>query len=243
MKKLLTLLLLLAVIVVFAVPASANSAEPPGLIIISFNLPDDAVITLEVPNAVDTEFWRSGRTDKLWESQYRLWFRLESDDLTGAKIRVTTGEGSFTCPLPQGAGRRFSTVMTLDYQAQTLKLDQDPWRQPLLTAMRITLTLITEGFLFWIFGFRTKRSWILFLTVNLLTQGWLNIWVNSFAFSNTGYWVILLIAAEALIFLLEAIFLPLLLREKKRWQRIVYALTANAVSLFVGTLLIGQFPL
>ncbi len=243
MKKLLTVLFLLCVILTIAAPASANSAEPPGLIILSSNLPEDAVITLEAPNAVDTEFWRSGRTDKLWEAQYRLWFRLETNDLTGARIRVTTGEGSFTCPLPQGAGRGFSTVMTLDYQAQTLTLDQNPWRQPLLTALRILLTLLTEGLLFWLFGFRSKRSCIVFLCVNLLTQGWLNIWVNSYAFSNTSYWVILLIAAEALIFLAESIALPLLLREKKTWQRVVYALTANAVSLFVGILLIGQLPL
>ncbi len=245
MKKVVIILFVLISILSMAIPAYANSAEPPTVIILTTNLPEDAVISVIIPSAGETEDWhRNHRVDKLWESYYRLWFNQYTQSLDGAYIQVTTSEKTFTCPLPQemmDKQYRHNTLLTLDYQKETLTMGQNPWRQPLLTALRIILTLLTEGLVFFLFGFRSRRSWVLFFAVNLLTQGWLNISINSNAFS--GYWILSYILMEALIFLVEPIAFALLTKERKGWQRIVYALTANAVSLALGILLIGHLPL
>ncbi len=241
MKKSIFVLILLLCTLLAAIPAFANSAEPPGMIIIAPGIPEDAVITLEVPDGEMTD-WRVQKTTKLWESQYRLYYHFNDGDISRARLRVTVGEASFTVVLPEGDYQGYKTVLTLDYKNQTLTLGQEPWRQPVLTAVRILLTLLTEGLIFWLFGFRRKLSWGIFFIVNLLTQGWLNITVNSYAFAS-GYWVFALVAMEAVIFIGESIAFPLALSEKKPWQRVVYALTANAVSLAVGLLLIGRLPL
>ncbi len=241
MKKSIFVWILLLYTLLAAIPAFANSAEPPGMIILGSGIPEEAVITLEVPDGEMTD-WRVQKTTKLWESQYRLFYHINDGDFSKARLRVTVGESSFTIDLPEGNYDRYKTVLTLDYKNQTLTLGQEPWRQPVLTAVRILLTLLTEGLVFWLFGFRRKLSWAIFFIVNLLTQGWLNITVNSYAFSS-GYWVFALVAMEAVIFIGESIAFPLALSEKKPWQRVVYALTANAVSLAFGLLLIGRLPL
>ncbi len=242
MRKTFLILVVLMLLISLPVPALANSAEPPGIIIIANDLPEDAQITLEVPGVQPDNSWRSYRVDKLWESQYKLWFHLDMESLTGARLRITVGAESFTILLPEDYTQRYNSVMTLDFAARTLSMGQNPWRQPLLTGLRILLTLLTEGFIFWLFGFRKKSSWLVFLVVNLLTQGWLNLQLNGYAFYSS-YWVLAFIGMEILIFLVEAIVFPFAVRERKVWQRIVYALAANAVSLALGILLIGRLPL
>ncbi len=241
MKKYLFFWLAIVCIFALATPVMANSAEPPGIILITTGLPEDAVITMEVPGKDDIGHWRTYRTDKLWESQYKLYFRLDMDDLSHAMLRVTTGEGSFTCSLPEGDYRGYRIILTLDYANKSLRLGQDPWRQPLLTALRVTLTLLTEGLVFYLFGFRRMRSWIAFAATNLVTQGWLNIAINSYGFA--GYWVIGFVLMEVAVFLVEAFAFPLVVRERKDWQRVLYSLVANAASLVLGILLIDRLPL
>ncbi len=234
-------LLFVLTVLIFVLPVSvlANSAEPPGMIILTVGLPEDAELTLEFSQDVD--FFRAQRADRLWESQYRLFYHADMEALEGARLRVTTGEKSFTCPLPAGFANRYSTVLTLDYVNQTLSLGQSPWRQPLLTALRIALTLLVEAAVFWLFGFRAKSSWLIFLVLNLLTQGALNIFINSNAFSS-GYWMILYYAMEILIFLGEALVMGIILRERRPLRRVLCALTANAASLAAGIALISNLP-
>lgn len=237
-------LLTLALLLVLALPltVSANSAEPPGMIIIVENAPEDMTITLQLPTAPEYPP-RVSRSVKLWETYYRLFYHITHEEFASAALRVESSQGSFTCPLPAGMRNGYNNLLTLNYRTQTLTLGQRWWRQPLLTFLRITLTMLTEGLVFWfIFGFREKRSWIVFFTVNLVTQLWLNIQVNGYAFTG-GYWVIMLFFIEAAIFLAESIAFPLLLKEKRGFIRVLYALCANIVSLIAGILLIGHLPI
>ncbi len=242
MKKGCIFLLLFLLITAMAVPASANAAEPPTLIILSSNLPQDAVLTVITAEGDALEMRDISRSDKAWESQHRLWFPWYYEGGEQTVLQVAVGDNSFTCPMPEAVGTGYRTVMTLDYEAQTLELGQDSWRQPLLTALRVALTLLSEGLVFCLFGFRQKRSWLIFAVVNLLTQGWLNIMLNGYAFS-TGYIVLALVGMEICIFAAEAVVFPLALRERKVWHRILCALTANAVSLALGIFILGSLPL
>lgn len=244
MKRFSAMSVWLAVLLALLLPVtvSANAAEPPGMIVIATDLPADAQITLEVPDLDEEQEIRTFRVDKMWESHYKIYYHLEMRQLENAVLRVQTEEKSFTCSLPDGVDDGYKNILTLDYVNQSLTLGQNFWRQPLLTLMRISLTLLIEGAVFWLFGFRSKRSWIVFLVVNLLTQGWLNIVVNSYAFSS-GYWTLAYILMEYLIFAGEMIAMSLAIRERKKWICVVYALAANAASLAAGIYFIGHMPL
>ncbi len=241
MKHSVICVLLFVCILSMALPVFANSAEPPGIILLTNDLPENATLTLLSMDGVEVEFRRITHSQKAWEYQYRLWFPMELMNTEKLYLQVKTGDSGITIPLPEEALNQYKTVLTLDYSKGTLTLGQEPWRQPLLTFLRVALTLLTEGIVFYLFGFRSRRSWIVFLVVNLLTQGWLNIAVNSYSLS--GYWLLSFILIEAVIFMAESIAIPLLVKECKDWQRLVYVLTANAVSLALGIVLIGQLPL
>ncbi len=242
MKKLLYILLPLILLLSMTIPAYANAAEPPGMIVLCDDLPEDAKLTMETEDGMQVDLRHVRRNNIAWESQYRLWFPVDFDDWQHAVLRVTAGESSFTVPLPDGTVMGYNTVLTLDYEKQTLTLGQNFWRQPLLTFLRITLTLLAEGLVFFLFGFREKRSWILFLALNLLTQGCLNTLINSNAFSS-GYWMLMFYFMEFCIFLGETVALCLLMKEHKRWKRVICTLLANAVSLAAGILLISNLPI
>lgn len=240
-KRLSALLFAFLLILALPVSVSANSVEPPGMTIIVEGAPDDVSLTLEL--AEDPEYAvRIQQAQKSWEVYFRLYYHFAPDALDSAVIRVESSEKSFTCPLPDGIHSGHNNLLTLDFETQTLTVGQRWWRQPLLTAVRITLTLLTEGLIFFAFGFRSKRSWIVFFAVNLVTQGWLNGIINSSAFS-TGYWLVGLYLAEFVIFIAESIAFPLATKEKKKWLCLLYALVANAASLIAGLLLIQYLPI
>ena len=240
-RKLSAFVFILLLILTLPVSISANSAEPPGLIIIVDDAPDDIMLTLELTETPEYEI-RTRQTRKNWEVYFRLYYPHGPDMLNGAVIRVESSEKVFTCPIPADVVNVYNNLLTLSYENETLIIGQRWWRQPALTAVRITLTLLVEGLILLAFGFRSKRSWIAFILVNLVTQGWLNYIINSSAFSN-GYWLIGLYLAEFVIFIAEAIVFSLTVKEKKKWQRPLYAIVANAASLIVGLLLINHLPI
>ena len=240
-KKLFSFILALLLILALPVSVSANSAEPPGMTIIVEGAPEDITLTLELTVEPEYEI-RIHKAQKNWEVYFHLYYYLEHGTLDGAVIRVESSEKSFTCPVPEGVSSGYNNLLTLNFETQTLTLGQRWWRQPLLTAVRITLTLLVEGLIFFAIGFRSKRSWIVFLMVNLITQGWLNYIINSSAFSN-GYWILALYFAEFVIFNAEALVFTLATKEKRKWQCLLYALAANAASLIAGLLLIRYLPI
>jgi len=240
-KKLSAIVLTLILVLFLPVSASANAAEPPGMIIIVEGAPENITLTLELANESENEV-RIQRAKKNWELYFRLYYPPEPDMLDGAVIRVESSEKVFICPIPTGAQNRYNNLLTLSYKTQTLTVGQRWWRQPILTSVRVTLTLLIEGLIFFSFGFRHRKSWMVFLIVNLLTQGWLNYIINSSAFSN-GYWLVGLYLAEFTIFVTEAIVFLLTAKEKKKWQRSLYAVVANTASFAVGMLLINLLPI
>ena len=240
-KKLSVLIVALLLILALPVSVSANSAEPPGMTIIVEGAPEDISLTLELAEEPEYEV-RVREAEQNWEVYFRFYYSPEPDILNGAVIRVEGSGKCFTCPVPEDVYGRYNNLLTLNFESQTLTVGQHWWRQPALTAVRVTLTLLVEGLIFFAFGFRGKRSWIVFFAVNLVTQGWLNYIINSGAFSN-GYWVLGLYLAELVIFIAEAIVFPLATKEKKKWLCLLYALAANTASLIAGLLLIRYLPI
>ena len=87
-------------------------------------------------------------------------------------------------------------------------------------------------------------SWIIFLTVNLMTQGILNLWINTSSGSIiTGYGLIsILIIGEFFVFIGEMILLPMFIKEHKKSYIVLYAFIANTISLIAGGYLLSLLP-
>lgn len=234
------LLLILAALLVMALPvtALANSAEPPGMVILALNAPEDMTLTLELETGTPV---LSDQNRIQWESHYRFYYYLDMEDLAVAVIRVESGGQSFTCTLPEGVDDGYNNVLTLDFEERSLTLGEPAWRQPLLIGLRLSLTLLIEAVVLWLFGFRAKRSWITFLIINLVTQGLLNISIAGGSLSG-GYWVVFYYLAEILIFIVETTAFPLVTKEKKAVRRVLAVLAANAASLLLGGWLIANLP-
>jgi hypothetical protein len=108
--------------------------------------------------------------------------------------------------------------------------------------LRILLTLAIEACVFWLFGYRDKRSWIAFLVINLITQASVNIWLIS-GFDPLGsYLVLMLIFAEILVFIFELIAFLIVIKEHGKLRTAGYVMAANLLSLVAGGYLITVLP-
>lgn len=243
---LMTLLLLFPV---FFSTAHANSAEPPCFTILVSNPPEDLTLSVRLTSedGQKSEVTLTSHR-KAWETYYRLFYHMLPDftekgneALEGTVLIVSSDRKSFECPLPADAFKFYNNLMTLDLRSETLTVGQPAYRVPLLTAMRVILTLLIEGLVFYLFRYREKRSWILFLVVNLITQIGLNTQFSGP--STSGYWVISYLFLEILIFITEAILFCCFAKEKKKLRGFLYAITANLASLLLGGYLIGHLPI
>ena len=99
-------------------------------------------------------------------------------------------------------------------------------------------TLIIEGILLWLFGFRARRDWLVFLIVNLVTQAGLHLWIGSGAMAAGSHplYYLVLIVAEVPILLVELVVYVFLLQEHSRLRRAAYAACANVASYALGYL-------
>lgn len=232
-----TMRLLLAVLLVAALATTvfANAVEPPGMVIYVPNAPRDLELTVE-----KTDHWSAERLDGLWDCYYRTYgTSVGRGDLV---LQVQTGGTSFEVSIPRDATLGYCNLLTLDLQKQTLTVGEPWWRQPLLIGLRVLLTLVLEAAVLWCFGYRSKRSWVVFLVVNLLTQASLNIYVLDAVLYGSYSWTYAYVLMEAVIFLTEAVVFSLLLKEKKRRRGVACALAANGVSMAVGGMIICLLP-
>jgi hypothetical protein len=104
------------------------------------------------------------------------------------------------------------------------------------------LTLLLEGIIFYIFGYRQKRSWFVFLAVNLVTKGVLNIWLNSEGSLMSSYLILSLIIGEFFVFTAEITAFPVFIKEHKTSRILIYVFVANIISLITGGYIISVLP-
>ena len=101
-------------------------------------------------------------------------------------------------------------------------------------------TLLFEGVLLLAFGYRSRRSLLVFLLVNLATQGgfalYLAVTVRNLGVS--GWSLLFYIPIEIIITAVELLCYRRLLTEKGRGRTVGYAVAANVCSATVGLLLI-----
>jgi hypothetical protein len=237
-SKYLILVLVLCTVMITILPTVtlANSAEPPSLIILTNNPPDDLSIVLISDNNQPEAIVRR----VAWEGYYVFY----SADLKASdkySFKVTTKGESFECTLDTPL-QGYNNVFTLDMSNRKLTPGKYPLRSVLLVSIRLLLTLLIEGIIFWLFRYKQKRSWIVFLAINLITQGLLNIWLSGGKSPLQSYLILVLFMGELFVFIAEMIAFPIFIKEHKKRRAFAYAFIANFISLIAGTYFITLLP-
>lgn len=232
MKRFLTFgVVFLLLTVLMPVRVYANSAEPPAMVILSVNAPSDTELVFNYGNGSDRTVRKSLR---LWE---KVWFLYEGEyPATELTLTVRSSKKSFDITLPEeNNDGSFKDIYTLDFEAETLTQNVSPLRAPLYMLLRIAFTLILECGFYYLVGYREKKSFIMFITVNLITQMFVNFVINggSLDIFDDGT-LLIYIGMELLVFIFEMIALPITVKEKKAGWTLLWTFTANNISMVIG---------
>ena len=129
---------------------------------------------------------------------------------------------------------------TVDWAARTAKTPSPAMAYALQFLCTLLPTLLIEGLLLFAFGYRSKRSWLVFLLVNLVTQGGFAVYLAVTVLNHgvSGWSLIFYIPIEVIITLVELLLYRRLLTEKNKVRAAVYAIAANLCSAVLGLWLI-----
>lgn len=260
-SRMLALTLAVVLAVILTVPVSANAEAGPDFTVLIDNAPGDTTVFLRTPDGVEVEL---NPVRRGWESCFRLYYHrlyeavgsryvFDSDEMEALAAQsvlhiVSPSAGlDLTVPMPEPNQMLYNhlSVMHLDPAGVTASLSTPAYmaiRNTLLVILRVSVTLITEGVIFFLMGYRMKRSWMVFLGANLITQILLNLAITG-NYLAMGYWELLFVFSEILIFVGEAVVFAVLLREQKPLKGAGTAILANAVSCVCGGLLLAYLPL
>lgn len=228
----------------FVSDTKANSAEPPMVWILIPGTYDHIEGVLVVDSLIIKGWVNENKTEsyiRFYYSSIPDFNRLEEIDGSDAQFFITLNNKQYMIQTDiRGSG--YNDLYTLDVETQTLIKGKTFERDAFLVSLRLVSTLILEGLIFFLMGYRTRRTWILFLIINLITQGFLNILINSGNPVNV-YMLFALIVYESLIIMVEEVVLLLSIREGKKRKLFFTILLANLLSLFLGGWFILNLPL
>ena len=130
--------------------------------------------------------------------------------------------------------------VTVDWAARTASAPSAGVAYALQFLCMLLPTLLIEGALLLLYGYRSRRSWLVFLLVNLVTQGGFALYLAVTVLNHgvSGWSLLFYFPAEVVITVVESLLYRRLLTERS-WERAVgYAIVANVCSATVGALLI-----
>ncbi len=135
----------------------------------------------------------------------------------------------------------FSDEVTYD-AGSILGLGENPFYESSYyvdMVIRLVVSILIEGLIFFAFGFRKKWTYITFAIINVISQVGLTLGtMYSYYRGDSAYGTIfVLFFGEFLIFTGEMFFLTLLVREKKWYVRTLVVFLANMLSLVIGLLI------
>lgn len=245
MKKIvITIIVILFFSVMFISDIKANSAEPPMVWVLIPGTYDHIDGVLVVDSIVIKGWVNENKT----ESYIRFYYgsipdfnRQEEIDGSDAVFFITLDNKQYMIQADiRGSG--YNDLYTFDVNNLRLIKGKTFARDATLVSLRLFSTLILEGLVFFIMGYRARRTWILFLMINLLTQGFLNILINSDRPENV-YMLFVLMIAEVVIIVVEEAVLLFTVKEGKALKLFATILLANLLSLFLGGWFILNLPL
>ena len=122
----------------------ANSAEPPSILIIVPNAPDDLEITIGSGGTYseNNTYSKAKKTDKVIESYYTFYhndLKITDEYI----LKINTGGRNFEIAFERPL-KTYDSIFTLDLGSQTLTPGKVLTRSIVLVSVRIMLTLILE---------------------------------------------------------------------------------------------------
>ena len=239
-KVLLSLVLLIVLTPLFLIFPKANAAEPPLIIIV---VPKSGLdIQAEL---ISEDLTITGLVSEKISESYIQFFNIQSIDKNPLKDNVVfyirTNIGDYVIE-QEISGRQYNQLYTLDLNRGVLIEGKSLARDVSLITFRVTLTLLIEGLIFYLFGYRDKRTWMVFLAVNLVTQGTLNILINS-TLPTSAYILLSFYILEVFVLFFEWIVMVPLIKEGKKLKLISVIFLANALSMLVGGYILLKFPI
>lgn len=245
MKKQYCMIMLLSLILSLLIPFSikANSTLPPTIEITVMNAPEDLTLTLIFSDG-ESEELRFIR-DELKTVYYYFNHDLKLESFDNTKLRVTSKDFNFIFDVPSDTFVNYNNRLVLDLYEQSLKLQDRSIYMYLVILMRVILTLIIEGSLFSIYGYRQLKSWLIFLFTNLFTQGVLNYLFTVMVVppDTRGYFSMLYVLVELFVIVFECLIFSFLVNEHGRKRGLKFAFYANLTSLILGGALIAMMPI
>lgn len=241
MKKRSLVLFCLLFITISIIPVYANAAELPSITIIVEGKDAEVIVDfLNDGKVIEDDGYGNISKRSLFNETYFVFYDDRTDTDTTISIRVTTPTETYEIET-DSATTNYYTIYRLDQEKQLLEEGKGLKRSLVLVSTRVFITLVVEGLILYLFGFREKRTWIIFLVVNLLTQGGLNIWMNT-SHMFESYLFLNLIFTEIFILIAEIMLLIPNIKEKKSNRVLAFVFTANFFSLIVGIKLIAVLP-
>lgn len=139
--------------------------------------------------------------------------------------------------------KRYVMQSTITYDYSTGKVSESPVVVSYLIQFLMTCvpTLLIEGIILLLFGFKFKENWKPFLLVNLGTQILLTATMGaSLIKSGTLSAYIVMFPVELAILIVEMVAYAKLLQGKSRGRRLAYAACANLASWILGFFMISD---
>lgn len=242
-KVVFILLFVLLFFVFVPQPLKVNAIPPPHMTIVVINPPSDLKLSVRYTKDYVIETVLLTRSDIAWETKFyfkTLDFLDEQELYDNFVLIVVSKDYNFEVTLPDEITDEFYPHYTLNLKAQTLYKGYPTWQMPVTASLRIVATILLECIMFFLFGYREKHSWLVFLVMNLITQGVLHLFIGIL---GEGGGIIYIFWFSAIIVLIaEMIVLALTLDEQSRWKAVAYAFFGNLLSLILGTYLLGVLP-
>jgi len=253
-KPLLSLLIILALFAALPVGIWAiGPYQPPTMTVLVLGAPKGAAMRMVIQHEGTEVNVPLEKETRAWETTYRLyraavwqfgnWYG-NGHDFKDAELIVISPSEEKHIPIPDGLfqERGFNELVTLRYASGKLSYGLPAWRAPLLVGMRVLAALLIEGVIFHLCGYTDKKSWLLFLAINVVIHGALSIfcsgWINVNPSIHAIYFLCMFVS-----FILETAAFLLLVNEQSSDRAIGYLIKANLASHAVNLLLITFLPL
>lgn len=136
--------------------------------------------------------------------------------------------------------KTLQSSVTLDFASGTVTVPSWSRSYALQFLSMLLPTLLIEGALLFLFGYRSRKSLASFFAVNLITQGGFAAYLAVTVLNHgvSGWSLLFFVPIEVVIAVVELVLFRKLLTEKGKGRAAVYAVTANVSSAILGLWLI-----
>ena len=170
------------------------------------------------------------------------WVGIPGEDgrQNAASDTLTILDGKEERSLELSLTQQYDSHYRLDLKEGKLTPGRGPVFSLVHYGLRLGVTLLVEGVLFFLFGFRHRRSYVVFLAVNAITQLAFGLVLANFSLPvGSGAYgrFFLVIGMELLIMLVEGAIYAWLLKEQTVKRRVCFAVFANLASWLLGSYL------